>query len=427
MNSAWPSRLERLIWWGTLVIIIGLPFHVLAYSLLHQHLPAISGPFRDWKEALTLLLNLVALATLVWGRSLSALRRRADLWLIAAFIALNAGFMAATPDTGAALLAVKVNLVFLLLYAAASLGRGLSARRQSVLVLAVLIPAGLAGLFGLLQFFLPNDVLVHFGFGYGPDQIHPFETIAGSTILRIQSFMFGPNQYGSYLALPLILAAWVAATKRAAWQRVAAAVLAIILLVNLYGTQSRGSWIGVLAGLMALAWLLLHGCQRWVLAGLAAAVLVVLAIALPHLTRSPLAFQLRHNAPEAVNTARSSDVQHYLRLKAGLAKVAHHPLGEGLTAAGRASDLAGQSFYTENFYLQIADQVGIEGLGLFLAVIAVVGWTLWNLESPLAPPLFAALVGLSVMNLFSHTWSDGATALLWWGAAGLALGKGGRE
>ena len=427
MNTVWPHRLERLIWWGTLIVVIGLPFHVLAYSLLHQHLPSLSGIFRNWKEALTLVLDLAAAGAILITRS--RIWQRLDLWLIAAFTLLHVIFMALTPDAGAAVLATKVNIVFLLLYAAATFGPKLTPRRQKLLIWALLLPAAITGAIGLLQLYvLPHDFLTHWGFGYGTDQIRPFELIQNSSILRVQSIMFGPNQYGSYLALPLILALWLAATKRPARTRVAAAALAAVLLINLYGTQSRGSWIGALAGILALVWLLVHGRGRWALLGLAGAAALVLAISLPHLSNSHWAYQLRHNTPgDSVSASDSTDSLHYQRLKEGIAKVARHPLGEGLTASGRASDLTGQSFYTENFYLQIADQVGLEGLALFLAVILVAGWRLAGNGSGLALPLLASLIGLSVMNLFSHTWSDGATALLWWGSAGLVLAGGNHE
>jgi hypothetical protein len=423
MNTGlWSSRLQQVVWWGTLVIIVGLPFHVLGYSLLHEHLISLSGPFRNWKEVLTLLLDLVAAGIILLRRE--PVWRRTDLILIGLFAVLHLVFMAFTPETAAAILATKVNLVFLLLYAAATFGPQLTSRRQTILTWAILIPAALAGLFGLLQLWvLPHDYLIHWGFGYGADQIRPFELIQNSNILRIQSFMFGPNQYGSYLTLPLILAMWLAVTKQALWTRLAAGALVLLLLVNLYGSQSRGSWIGAAVGLIALFWFLLGKWGHVGLAAFAGIVAAVVLISLPQLSQNHWAYILRHNTPGAsVSASDSTDSLHYQRLKTGITKVQEHPLGEGLTASGRASDLTGQSFYTENFYLQIADQIGIEGLLLLLAIIVVVAWRLTSLGGTgLAYPLLASLIGLSVMNLFSHTWSDGATALLWWGSAGLTL------
>jgi hypothetical protein len=42
-------------------------------------------------------------------------------------------------------------------------------------------------------------------------------------------------------------------------------------------------------------------------------------------------------------------------------------------------------------------------------------------QSRLALVLFASLIGITVVNLLSHAWTDDTLAYVWWGFAGIAL------
>ena len=76
----------------------------------------------------------------------------------------------------------------------------------------------------------------------------------------------------------------------------------------------------------------------------------------------------------------------------------------------------------EDYYIQIGQETGIVGLGLFLAINICVGLRLWQRRSdPLALGLFASFLGLVIVNLFSHAWADPTLAYLWWGLAGIAM------
>jgi len=69
----------------------------------------------------------------------------------------------------------------------------------------------------------------------------------------------------------------------------------------------------------------------------------------------------------------------------------------------------------EDYYIQIGQETGIVGLGLFLAINICVGYRLWERRSDaLALGLFASFLGLVIVNLFSHAWADPTLAYLWW-------------
>src|SRR5690606_37362463 len=75
----------------------------------------------------------------------------------------------------------------------------------------------------------------------------------------------------------------------------------------------------------------------------------------------------------------------------------------------------------ENYYLQILYEVGIVGLVLFIAILAVVAVRLYRRRSTFALALLAAFIGLAATNFLVHIWSVEALAYTWWGLAGLAV------
>jgi amino acid permease len=77
---------------------------------------------------------------------------------------------------------------------------------------------------------------------------------------------------------------------------------------------------------------------------------------------------------------------------------------------------------SENYFIQITQELGWLGLAIFLAILILVGRELWLRKSDiLAASLFASLIGLTVVNLVSHGWTDDTLAYLWWGLAGIAI------
>src|SRR6185295_13461878 len=96
-----------------------------------------------------------------------------------------------------------------------------------------------------------------------------------------------------------------------------------------------------------------------------------------------------------------------------------HPLGGGPGTAGPASYRNNHpARIAENYFIQVGQEVGIIGLILFLAINIYVAKLLWdNRQSDLAIIALAALVGLSIVNLLSHAWSDDTLSYIYWGLA----------
>jgi hypothetical protein len=122
-------------------------------------------------------------------------------------------------------------------------------------------------------------------------------------------------------------------------------------------------------------------------------------------------------------SAASSNQGHLSATRQGLGDIVRQPLGGGTGTAGPASAYNDSSpRIAENYYLQIGQEAGVLGLALFVAINVVLGRALWQRRRHLLPQiLLASLIGISIVNLLSHAWTDDTLSYIWWGLAGAAL------
>lgn len=291
----------------------------------------------------------------------------------------------------------------------------------------LLLPVAIVVLFAVLQYtVLPHDFLSHFGYN-AQTTIAPIETINhNSHYIRVQSTLRGANPLGAYLVLALGVVATIFAWRKRG--RVAYGVFGLLVLGALYASGSRSAWIGAALALAVIGFLRLQSRRGKVVFGcVTLAVLVVLAgLFLAFRNNTGLENALLHTQKHSAVTT-SSNSAHASALKTGLKEVVQQPFGDGPGTAGPASEYNGShgARIAENYYVQIAQETGWLGLGLFLSILIIVGIELYRRArvSPLALTLFAALIGLSFVNMLSHAWSDDTLAYVWWGLAGIALAR----
>jgi O-antigen ligase len=266
------------------------------------------------------------------------------------------------------------------------------------------------------RFLLPYDFLKHFG--YSPKTIPAYQTVDSDlNFRRIQSTLRGANPLGAYYNL--LIPSYLLIRRR--YTKYIALILAAVVL---YFTYSRSAWLGTIFSLAFLAFLRLDIGRRIKEVLLAAGVLLVLVAAGLYLLKS------NHTAQDAIlhtsNGSKnvSSNAQRAKSIKNAATDVAHHPLGQGPGTAGPASfrNTGHSAKIAENYYLQIGQEVGIEGMLLFIAINLAVAWRLWLRRSDnLSRLLLVSLVGISFINLLSHSWADDTLSLLWWGLAGITF------
>lgn len=410
------------------LIILLIPFHAFLTVWLSTWLGHYTA-LRLWKEVLLLVCALGVLYLVCFDRKVRfhTVTRKLT-WLIVAYVLVQAIWGAVAfrqHQVGAKALGygLIVNLrflaFFLITWAVAVRTTRLDAKWRRL----VIWPAVLVVVFGLLQIFvLPKDFLHHFG--YGPHTIWPYETINHNEhYVRVQSMLRGANALGAYLLVPLSAVTALILRGQRQWRWL---VLGLALFTVLLFTFSRSAWIGaVLCVVTVLAMEL--GVQRLKTGLLWGGATVVLMAA-------GLTAGLRHNArfesvflhTQTHSSARqSSNSAHTGALRTGLNDLAHEPLGRGPGTAGPASVYnIHPSRISENYYIQVGQEVGWLGLALFLAINGIVAYLLWvRRADPLALTLFASLIGISFVNLLSHAWTDDTLSYLWWGLAGMVIAR----
>jgi len=192
----------------------------------------------------------------------------------------------------------------------------------------------------------------------------------------------------------------------------------------LFLTYSRSAWLGTLLSLAALGFWALRRARlrRW----------AALAVIVATMTFGATVWILRDNdrlqntlfhSDETSQSSESSNTGRARALQTGLADAIKEPLGRGPGTAGPASVRNDQpARIAENYYLQIAQEVGLIGLALFVAINIFIARALWQRRTdPLALFLLATLLGLTLINLLSHAWTDDTLSLIYWALAALAL------
>lgn len=430
------SLLVQLITVGWLVLIVLLPFHAFISTWGGTAIGPLSV-WKSWKEVL--LATLVLIVTIqafldpkmfkhFWGSWITKLIVAYGVWHV--IITLLVGNQA---DALAFGLAINLRIVSMFLIGgvvAYYLKPSLEA-----LTKLILLPASVVFGFGLLQIFLlPYDFLAYFGYKAGVT-IAPFNTIDQQIDqLRIMSTLRGPNPLGAYLVLPgvLLFGLIISVTerfkkglsKKLFKNAIGLTALFVGLLIVLYGSHSRSAWLGFVVS--AGVYLIVILSTRWRLILLSAGLvgLVIGSFGIYQLRDTSFVQNvILHDNPE-IGPEQTSNSDHTLAIKDALGDIKQRPL------TGCAPGCAGPaSFYdpdgaklSENYYLQIAQEVGVVGLGLFLAINILVGIQLFiRRQDALALALFASLIGISVANLLLHVWADDTLAYVWWGLAGAVI------
>lgn len=430
MKDRFATKLTSLGAWLVAAIIVLVPFHAFLSVWIGSSLGVYDGA-RLWKE-LVLVLLAVVVGLLLWRDG--ALRKRLCawpiFWLVVAYIAVQLIMAAVSYGTGhaslkAVLYALIINLRFVFFFLFCVIIAVRSPWLRAHWRQLILVPAGLVVGFGLLQAtVLPRDFLAHFG--YGPETIVAYQTVdQKSAYVRAQSTLRGPNPLGAYLVVVIAIVAAVLIGQRVKrgnrWLLGALFVGATVVLGYSY---SRSAYIGAVVAVAASCWLLIRGVRaRRLLLVVFAGLLLISGALFLALRQNDYVQNVLFHTDEQSLASRSSNQDRAEALQHGLHDLAAQPLGQGLGTAGPASVYNnGQANIAENYYLQIGQEAGWLGLGLFVALLATIGWQLVRQRPDTAAvALVASLAGICLVSLVSHAWADDTLGLLWWGLAGIVV------
>ncbi len=420
--------LRRIPYWAVLALLVYMPFHIF----LSQSLSLATGGLEVWKIAKDVILAAVVLFTicLVW------LKRRGTKpfwWLVAAggaYTLLHVLLWALNQDIyqKSAVLGTVYNSR---LPAFAVLGYGAlllyPGKFTFSSVLKVLLGVStVVSALGIIQYFLPGDILTHLGYGLERGTRAAFYIEDNPDLPRIMSTLREPNVLGAYLVLPAAaLLVFLMKAKEARVRLMFVSALFLHLLA-IFLTFSRSAWLGAFLALALVVW---WQFGRRVLtflrsfAPVVAGPLLLLAAA-AFMARDTAVFQryIAHSEPtEQVADLDSNDL-HIQLAKQGIEGIVDNPLGHGPGTAGIVSiqNPAGGQL-TENYYLQIGYEVGILGLALFVAINIWLYLKIRRRGDYVSVILLSSFWAYVLINMLLHSWSNEAVAAQWWILAGLAL------
>lgn len=425
------SAVQYIPYWGFWLLLIYMPFHIF----LAQSLSLVTGGLEVWKIGKDVVLATLLVFTfcLVMVRYRGSGTLKAFRWFAAAagaygLLHLLVWALHTDIHERSALLGIIYNnrlLGFAILGWGAYLITPTKFAFSSVMKIVLGVSTLVVAL-GLLQYVLPKDILMHFGYSLDRGARPAFFIDDHPDLPRIMSTLREPNALGAYLLLPvaalLVLLANVREKRR---QYMLAGIFALHVVAILL-TQSRSAWLAfmVVCGLtLYFRYSAIIGQSLRRLWPVVVGVLVVVLV-LVWTQRNAAFFQeyiIHSNPNETVQDLDSNDL-HLKLVKEGMEGVVAQPFGHGPGTAGLVSiqDPDGGKL-TENYYVQIAYEIGWLGLALFIALNIWIYVRLWRRHDALGYVLCATFWGYVLTNMLLHTWSSEAVAVQWWLLAGLAM------
>ncbi|MFH1443803.1 MAG: hypothetical protein ABIG34_00235 [Candidatus Peregrinibacteria bacterium] len=438
---------ERL----TLVLLALLPLHALLVTvgtkLLMGKGHAPLAVLALWKEA---LLGIILLLVVIEWVKAQPRRLRWDVidGLIVALIILSVFVTVLTHgDLKLALLGFKYDFVPLVTF--------LFVRRvtwseafQKMAMQVLLGVSAIIALYGILTVFLPMKFFLWLGYSpahslyFADGPLAAFQQVSETALRRVQSTMSGPNQFGLWLLVPFSVLLMTVASRKAI--TLAQAVMGAFILVALFLTFSRAAWIAAsVMTITALCRSVPRPLLKRVIVGAVFTCVTVGVIAT--LLFPSIFFRL------------SSSRGHLVRPLQAMGRMIHSPLGEGLGAAGPASNRVSETcvflrpqddpswakttpmlcvflgttqvqpvdhvcrcpFLPENWYLQIGVELGMLGFILFVALTIMLLLSLTR--ATISSPVFILFLGISIAALVLHAWEDSAVAYTVWLLLGTRL------
>lgn len=420
MKKDFKQWLTTTLMWSFIFIIAYLPFHGFVSTWAYTNF-GYELFFKSWKELLLAVMLLGSVVIVLGNRAtLNKLAGRLINKVIVAYGVLHLIMAVFTEQTTEALLhGLAANLRFLAFFLIAQVlvevvkTKQLQTRvNKTLLVVATAVSAIV-----LIQLVLPKEFLEWFG--YSKETIPPYFTIDRNLdFVRYAATTRGPNVLGAYLILPITMVVAMF-FKKYDWKKV---LQVAVMLVAMFLTFSRSAWLGLLASIGTFKIFFAPEKVQKIVRRLIPVLLIFgLIFVTVFATTDVVQNTIFHQDPGEGGLVDSTE-QHIAATKEGVEDVIANPLGSGPGTAGPASYRNdGKAKIAENYFVQVGQEVGILGLGLFIWINVLLGMALLENrdKSLMKPVLFTTLIGLSVVSMLLHGWADEEVAMTFWGVAGL--------
>ncbi len=437
MQKPRANLIYQLLFITSLIFIIYMPLHVF----IVQSASLLTGGLGSWKAGKDILLFLLvpALLYLSYRRGLfknKTFRLLIILGGVYAFLHLLFVLFDRNDDLYSAIVGSVYNtrlLAYLLLgYVVGSAKQG--EKYLKYLLTATVLIATAVALFGVAQYFLPHDMLTHVGYSLDRGVKPLFFIDDKPDFPRVMSTLKDPNSLGAYLILPILLTGYALINKKVneqlfarPFRRKVLVGMTGIMLLALFLTFSRGAVLGLILGTATML-ALTTGKKVLTLArthwGLVVATLFIIPCLL-FMFRNTYVFQnLFFHADKSTVLEDPNELRITLT-KSVVDDIWSTPLGHGPGTAGLVSiNNPKGGVLTENYYLQIAYEVGWLGIALFVAILYLIFKHLLrtSYSSPITAIMLSSMIGYLFISLLIHLWSNESVALQFWLLSGAMLG-----
>jgi O-Antigen ligase len=430
------DKISTYLFYLALAFVVYMPLHVF----IAQSFSLVTGGLDVWKAAKDVLLCLLVpvLLFLSYKRGLFRDKTFRAIIILGGLYTLLHGLFVLFDNNDDTLSAITASVYNTRLLGFVLLGYLVGYAKQGRLYLQkitwlVVLIATAVSVFGVLQYFLPNDFLTNFGYSIERGVKPLFFIDDKPDLPRVMSTLRDPNSLGAFLILPILVTSYALLKQRSkelfgrvVGQRVLMQLLFVqVLCLGL--TFSRGALLGLGVSIITLLSIVMGKKlvsllkKFWYVPVGFVTILFGLFVIFQD---SYFIQNVVFHADESTVLEDPNELRVRLTQEA-IQEIIDRPLGYGPGTAGLVAitnPLGGR--LTENYYLQIAHEVGWLGLALFVAIIAIIVLQLFQLrhKEPLATLLLASLAGYLFYSLLIHLWSNEAVALQWWLLTGVLLG-----
>jgi O-antigen ligase len=400
-----------LVFWRPQVILLALAaFPWLDY--VSRHVLGGFGP--AWKEALLILALLVLLVCVVVFRGWELWSVPISLPLGLAVVAAIGSVVVQKVPNDVGLFALRITFEPILYFYAGFLLP--KSKRWIKWVVAVFLLSSLAlALHGLYQYVT-----------HAPMPASWIDITESTSIgTRAYSIVNNPNGLGAFLLLGALLSMSLALARLRLVQRLVMAAVCVVLLAGIAVTFSRGAWIGLGVGILAV---LIMAYRRYLAPVFVVAFIAWFALPAKFTQRLTFAFSGGY-------VAKSTEAGRLFVWKMALQRIVDHPwFGVGLgTFGGTSAVTFGLSrFWVDDFYLQLAAEGGLILFALFMWILWRTGKSLIKSNKSSHDPyvraltagVFGGFVAVAVANVTASVWETLIVGVGFWFLAGLATSAG---
>ncbi len=413
------NKLKVYVVYAYLAVLAYLPFHA----------PLSTWAISTWGNAIffkafkdVLLIGISATAVYAWRHELGVLRAQRLFRAIAVYVGIQVLWtLLSSAEWDARLAGILMNIRFIAGFLVAYILATQARLKYETVIRTVTVPFIGVVLFGVLQWFvLPIDILRHIG--YGTHTIPPYMTIdSNQQYVRILSTLRGPNPLGAYLAA---LAVPVIVYIRQQKTLFVSAVIAAGVLLVLYASGSRSAWLGMFVALAVFVYVRYRHFVTTKVSLWAVVFVVACSLGVYQLRHTPIVARAVFHSDVTDSNSYNSDNNRLATLATAVTDIVHEPLGRGVGTSGLASTYnTHNSRVTENYFLQVGEEVGIFGLALLVYIVAAITKRLMKMSSLSENAIAAGWLALVIIALLWPAYGDETTSIIVWSLAGMLLAK----